>query len=190
MTAVAKDLQLKLQSVLRLGLALEDTLTASRIEKELGTLLAAASLRRSVLADHVQVLSEGLLPREEAQRHLGYLLEGQLEVHRTWREYLRVEVMAGGNASGGSGEWEFSSEVRSRVCGWLKALCKRSERAARESPPLLQVPTGTWLCPECTARWRETEAGMAQTRLIWRCCNVSGPRQHEDSSRSSRCLSR
>ena len=138
-TAVAKDLQLKLQSVLRLGLALENTLAAGRLERELGTLLEAAPVRRSVMSDHVQVLSEGALPKEEAQRHLGYLLEGQLEERRSWRQYLRIELASGKSANVTASEWQVASQVRAGVCSWLKGLCKRSEKAARVSQPLLQV---------------------------------------------------
>ena len=138
-TAVAKDMQLKLQSVLRLGLALEDTLAVGRLERELGMLLVATPVRRSVISDHIRVLSEGVLPKEEARRHLGYLLEGQLEERRSWREYLRIELASGENANVTGSERPVASQVRSGVCSWLKGLCKRSEKAARASPPLLQI---------------------------------------------------
>jgi hypothetical protein len=152
--AVAKDLQLKLQCVLRLGLAQEETLRAARLERELGTLLAASPLRRSVLADHLQVLiafflfrrcaeasglshrgttgeffgggnfflcsfflqvlTQSVLAKEEARRHLGYLIEGQMEERRAWKVYLRVDVPAeefGGvtEGAGVEGEWDFVS---------------------------------------------------------------------------------
>ena len=138
-TAVAKDLQLKLQSVLRLGLALEQTLAVRRLESELGTMIINSPVRRNVLLDHVRVLSEGILPRDEAQRHLGYLLETQLEERRGWREYLRLEVSAAGIPGVCSGEWGLANQVRARVCGWLRGLCKRSEKAARQAAPVLQV---------------------------------------------------
>ena len=76
--AVAKDLQLKLQCVLRLGLAQEETLRAARLERELGTLLVASPLRRSVLADHLQVLIAFFF-FTGTPRHLGYLIEGHME---------------------------------------------------------------------------------------------------------------
>jgi len=138
-TAVAKDLQLKLQSVLRLGLALEETLAVRRLESDLGALSVKRPVRRSVLVDHVRVLSEGLLPRDEAQRHLGFLLEGQLEERHGWREYLRLRLSPVAIPGSCGQEWGPADLVRARVCGWLKGLCRRSEKAARETAPLLQV---------------------------------------------------
>ena len=40
--------------------------------------------------------------------------------------------------------------------------CEKAYHLHCLQPPLSQVPTGTWLCPECNARWRETEAGSRQ----------------------------
>ena len=78
--AVAKDLQLKLQCVLRLGLAQEETLKAARLERELGTLLAASPLRRSVLADHLQVLIASFCLQVRRSIWATHLIEGQLEI--------------------------------------------------------------------------------------------------------------
>ena len=40
--------------------------------------------------------------------------------------------------------------------------CERAFHLYCLQPPLLQVPTGKWRCPECTERWRETVAGSEE----------------------------
>ncbi len=86
--AVAKDLQLKLQCVLRLGLAQEETLKAARLERELGTLLAASPLRRSVLADHLQVLIASFCLQVRRGIWATHLIEGQLEIFLGGGDFL------------------------------------------------------------------------------------------------------
>ena len=64
----------------------------------------------------LQVLTQSVLAKEEARRHLGYLIEGQMEERRAWKVYLRVDVPAeefGGvtEGAGAEGEWDFRSNT-------------------------------------------------------------------------------